>query len=47
MQIDSVKSDLKNIDKIIKDNVEKAVKAKEKQYSDLTLKLKDQNERII
>ena len=29
-QIESVKGDLKNIDKIIKDNVDKALKAKEK-----------------
>ena len=46
-QIESVRHDLTNIDKIIKDNVEKAVKSKEKQISDLNHKVKESNDKLL
>ena len=40
-QIESVKGDLNNIDKIIKDNVEKATRNKEKQIQEMNMRAKE------
>ena len=42
-----MKGDLKNIDKIIKDNVDKAVRGKEKQIMEVNMKLKEQMEKNL
>ena len=40
--MDNVKKDYENMDKIIKENVDRAIKAREKHFSDLQNKLKEQ-----
>ena len=39
--MDNVKKDYENMDKIIKENVERALKAKEKYFIELNQKLKE------
>ena len=41
-----MKNDLNNINKIIKDNVDKAVKSRDKQISEMNSKLKDSHDKI-
>lgn len=45
-QMDNVKKDYENMDKIIKDNVERALKTREKHFQELQNKLKESHERV-
>ncbi len=46
LSLENIKKDVDQMDKIIKDNVERALKAREKQFQEVHIRLKESLERI-
>ena len=46
LQMDNVKKDIESMDRIIKDNVERALRTREKQQMELSIRIKEQQEKI-
>ena len=46
IHVERVRRDMDQIDKIVKENVERAVRAKDKQIAEMLTKFKEQQERV-